>query len=122
MAQTTRGARQLIELLLADLADIDDAADLDRRAVIFDPQGAYEALVEVRNLVAAMRQRIERDLPPLLERAATNREAAGIPDRVSTLEARVAELAQLYQRVAELAARHDEAPPLRLVPSRQNEG
>jgi hypothetical protein len=112
MAQTTRGGRQLIEQLLADLNDIDHEANLDRRAVIFDPQGAYEALVEVRNLTAALRRRIERDLPPLLERAATNREAASLPDRVARLEAELADLK------AELA----QSPPLRLVPPRQAEG
>lgn len=119
MAQTTRGGRQLIDQLLADLDTIDHEAALDRRAVIFDPHGAHLALEEVRNLVAAMRRRIERDLPPLLERAASNRDAASIPERVATLEGEVAEL---RDRVAELAARQEEAPPLRLVPSRQAEG
>lgn len=40
MAQMTRGGRTLLDQLLADLADIDHAADIPRRDVILDPHGA----------------------------------------------------------------------------------
>lgn len=59
MAQMTRGGRTLLDQLLADLADIDHAADIPRRDVILDPHGAANALSDIRRGVATLRRRKE---------------------------------------------------------------
>lgn len=88
----TKGGQQVVDQLLADLAEIDAAADIPLKDVIFDPRGAHAALVEVRDLVATTRRRIREQLEPMLERAERNRAAASVPDRVAALEAELAEL------------------------------
>jgi hypothetical protein len=97
MAQTMRGARQILNELQGITREIGDASDLDRKQVIFDPQGAYEALQLINELAAQLRGIVVNDLPPMLERAASNREAASVPDRVATLESQVAELRQMIE-------------------------
>lgn len=97
MTKKTRGGREIIDQLLADLADIDDAAAIDLKDVIFDPRGAYEALVAIIDQVAAMRRRIREQLEPMLERTERNREAAAMPDRLTAVEAELAELRRLVE-------------------------
>ena len=109
MAQTTRGGRELIDQMLADLADIDATAAISRKDVIFNPHGAADALEAIRDAVAALRGRIRTDLPVLLERAERNREAASLPDRVASLEAALADL-------------HARLPALRIVERERKEG
>ncbi len=92
MAQLMRGARDAIDQILADLTAISDLADLDRKAVIFDPVNAANRLEDIRDQIETMRRRVHDELTPLLERAERNRETAGIPDRVTDLERRLAEL------------------------------
>jgi predicted methyltransferase len=87
-----RGGQQLIDQLLADLADIDDTADIDLRLVKFDPQGAHERLVEIRSLVHRMRRRISEDLDQALQRVEGRAAQATLPERVAVLEREVAEL------------------------------
>lgn len=86
MAQATKGGGEIVRALVAEIDDILDAARMDRRTAILDPQGAYEALVAVRDGLAALRRRVTHELPPLLERAASNREFATIPERMAALE------------------------------------
>lgn len=107
MPQTTRGARQTLDQLLADLSAIDSAADLDLAATVFNPRDAHRRLVDIRDLTSQIRRRLRNDLEPLLQRAETNRAAASLPAQLAQLEARVAQLEQ--------AARRPEVIPLRPI-------
>jgi len=95
----TRGGRRVLEDLLSDLDYLDDAANLSRDLVLFDPDGAYKRLLKISNLSAQIRKRIHEELDPLLERAARNVAQAALPERVAALEATLAavkvELAEL---------------------------
>lgn len=98
-----RGARQLLEQLRADLAEMDEVANLSLREVKFDPEAAYNALVEIRDLAERVRRRLREDLEPMLERNDRNREAASVPDRIASLEQRVDTLeAELRPRIVPL--------------------
>lgn len=100
MPKMTRGGRQLLSELDYLAAQIVDAAALDRARVVFDPVGAAAALAEITALAAELRRLMHAELSPMLERAATNREAASLPERVARLEAEVAELRAATPRPA----------------------
>lgn len=101
MPKMTRGGRQLLNELDHLAAQIVDASALDRARVVFDPVGAAAALAEITATAAELRRLIHAELSPMLERAATNREAASLPDRVARLEAELADLrAELRGRAA----------------------
>ncbi len=87
-----KGGQQVLELLFSDLDYIDDTADISLSDVIYDPRGAYQALVSVRDQVAKVKQRITKELEPMLERNERKREALTVVDRVAALEAELAEM------------------------------
>lgn len=93
MPRLQRGGRQLIDQLLADLADIDQLAGLDRKEVLFHPRLAADNLIEILDVVARMRRRLRDDLEPALERHERNGTTRGLHDRVAELERLVAQIA-----------------------------
>ncbi|MBX0328246.1 hypothetical protein K2Z83_11215 [Oscillochloris sp. ZM17-4] len=88
----TRGGREVVDLLVTYLDWIDEASNLSRSDVLFDPERAYAALVRVGDQTAALRQLIRQRLEPMLERTARNAATAALPDRVAALEAELASL------------------------------
>jgi DNA helicase HerA-like ATPase len=102
VGQLMRGARDAVDLLLSDLKEIATTADLDRKAVIFDPVGAANALEDIRDQIEAVRRRVLDEITPLLERAERNREAAGLPDKVAELERRLEALEKAQGKVVQL--------------------
>lgn len=74
MAQLRRGARQILDLLYADLAAIDDYAGDNPAAV--------------RRLVRKMKERLQEELEPMLQRA----EQPPLEARVKAIEEELAQL------------------------------
>lgn len=139
MSRLQRGGRQLIDQLLADLADLDGAATdlalieelldtMPLRIVKLDPVYVAERHAEIRTLLddyrrqaraaaEALRRRIRGELEEMLQRNEHNRETASLPDRVRDLEARITQLTADYERrIAALEAER------RVVPFRQTGG
>jgi hypothetical protein len=137
MPRLTKGGREIVDQLLADLASAVGAAStlhqqvaeivaaLPRRIVVFNPDYAIEQLAAIRELLDAasreqaasidrMRRRVRDDLEPMLRRQQQRVADASLPERVAALERRADELSELdrlLRRIAELERRADESPP-----------
>lgn len=88
--QLTRGGRQVLDWLLAELADADHDLEIAQTRAIANPHYTIDQIRRVRDLIARVRRDYPDKMRPFLERQAPQYDQ---------------QLAELVQQQTELAAR-----------------
>ena len=92
MPRKTKGGADILARLEGHIKATRELIKVDRRLIVTQPEDVEERRDLALGRLRAILDILEEELPPLLERAERNREAASLPERVAALEAAVDEL------------------------------